>query len=232
MDAFPWREPPLTEDEETDLFMLTLLDDDERPTWSFGGDLQFWATSSFAQSLRSYAREQGLPWYVACMLPIAYSDTPLLHRMLIAPDTFVAFAPDRAREVFDAADEGSFPPFILEVTAAASEGVDRHDKRRIYELLGAREYVIFTPRQGASSTLGGYRRNASDRFVPWLPDSKGRLWSEVLGLYLIARGSLLQAQTPDGQLLLAPEQALTELRRAGQENERLRRELEQYRDKS
>jgi Uma2 family endonuclease len=191
--------------------------------------LQFWAASSFAHSLRNYAREQGLLWYVACMLPIAYSDQPFLWRMLIAPDTFVAFVPDREREVFDAAAEGSFPPFILEVISAASEGEDRRTKRRVYELLGAQEYALFTPLDNSPSTLQGYRRDASGAFVPWQPDSEGRLWSEVLGLFLVARGPLLQAQTPDGRLLLTPEQANAELRRSEEEVERLRRELARYR---
>jgi hypothetical protein len=85
MLKLPWRDPPLTEQEEIDRFMLTFLDDGEVPFWSFGGDLQFWAASSFAHSLRSYAREQRLTWYVASMLPVAYSEQPLLANMLIAP---------------------------------------------------------------------------------------------------------------------------------------------------
>lgn len=47
------------------------------------------------------------------------------------------------------------------------------------------------------------------------------LWSEVLELYLVVRGTLLQAQTPAGHLLLTPE-------RADVENERLRRALARY----
>jgi HAMP domain-containing protein len=77
-----------------------------------------------------------------------------------------------------------------------------------------------------------------------LPDEQGRLWSAVLGLHLVVRGRLLQAQTPEGRLLLTPEQAEfarqraeaelhraeDELRRAEEEIERLRRELERHRD--
>ena len=67
-------------------------------------------------------------------------------------------------------------------------------------------------------------------------DEQGRLWSEVLGLYLVVRGQLLQAQTPDGQLLLTPEQegdarerAEEARQRAEEEAEQLRRELERLR---
>ena len=89
------------------------------------------------------------------------------------------------------------------------------------------------------------------------PDEQGRLWSEVLGLYLVVRGRLLQAQTAEGRLLLTPEETGAALqaaeearrnaeearrreeearrnaeearRRAEEEAERLRRELERYR---
>jgi Uma2 family endonuclease len=229
MGSLPWRDPPLTRQEENDLFMLTFLGDAIEPTWTFGGDLQFWAASSFAHSLRNYARQQRLPWYVASMVPIAYSELPILQKMLIVPDTFVAFVPDREREVFDAAAEGCFPPFILEVISAASEEEDRRTKRRVYGLLGAREYVLFTPREDATSTLEGYQRDAAGAFVTWRADSEGRLWSDVLGLFLVARGPLLQAQTSDGRLLLTLEQAAGELQRSEKEVERLKRELERYR---
>ena len=78
----------------------------------------------------------------------------------------------------------------------------------------------------------------------WRTDSQGRLWSDVLGLYLVVRDRLLQAQTPEGRLLLTPEQEAIarlraeaerqrsdeELRRAKEEIERLRRELERHRE--
>ncbi len=81
-------------------------------------------------------------------------------------------------------------------------------------------------------------------------DPLGRLWSDVLGLYLVVRGAFVQAETPEGRLLLTPEQEAegrrqeaegrrqeaegrrqeAEGRRRAEENvERLRRELEQLR---
>ena len=116
-------------------------------------------------------------------------------------------------------------------------GRDQHDKRTAYALLGAREYALFTPREGRPSTLAGYRRDADGAFEPWPRDDQGRLWSEVLGLYLVARGTLLHAVTEDGELLLSPEE--TEAARAREEtgrvlaegeNARLRRRLARYED--
>ncbi|MFN8540477.1 MAG: Uma2 family endonuclease [Thermomicrobiales bacterium] len=220
-----WRQPPLTKEQSDRLFLLMLDDDTEDAPWMTMGDLQFWSASSFAHSLRSYARRQRLPWYVASMLPIIYDVPGASRRKVLSPDTFVAFVPDHPRSSFDVAAEGGvFPPFVLEVVSPSSVEYDQSEKRHAYDALGAREYALFTPREDAPSTLEGYRRDEHNQFVPWLPDEQGRLWSEVLGLYLIVRGTLLQAQTPGGQLLLTLDQAEEEV-------ERLRRELERYRDR-
>jgi hypothetical protein len=243
MIKVPWRQPPLTKEQENDLFMLLLEDDTEDAPWMVMGDLQFWSASSFAHSLRSYAHEQGFDWYVASMLPITYEWPNAARKKQLSPDTFVAFVEERARTSYDVEAEGGFPPFVLEVVSPSSTARDQQEKRLAYELLGAREYALFTPREGVPSVLEGYRRSAKGQFEPWTPVEQGRLWSEVLGLYLVARGTLLQAQTAEGRLLLTPEQTGAALRvaeearrreeearrRAEEEAERLRRELERYR---
>ena len=134
--------------------------------------------------------------------------------------------------------EGVFPPFVLEVVSPSSVQRDQVEKREAYELLGAREYALFTPRDVAASTLEGYRRGASGAFEAWIPDAEGRLWSDVLGLYLVVRGALIQAQTREGRLLLTPEQEAEAhrqeaeaRRRAEAELERLRGELERHRNR-
>jgi Uma2 family endonuclease len=230
MVQLPTRHPPLTQEEIDDFFMLMLEDDTEDAPWMIMGDLQFWSASSFAHSLRNHARRQGLPWFVASMLPILYRWPNAARKKALAPDTFVARVPDHPRESFDVEAEGGiFPPFVLEVVSPSSVERDEQEKRQAYNSLGAREYALFTPRQGAASSLAGYRRDAAGHFVPWLPDEQGRLWSEELSLYLVVNGPLLQAQTPDGRLLLTPDQADAAVVRAEEEVARLRRELERYR---
>jgi hypothetical protein len=172
-------------------------------------------------------------------------------KKLLSPDTFVAFVPEHPRSCYDVEVEGSFPPFVLEVVSPNSTTRDQVEKRRAYNMMAVREYALFTPREEGPSTLEGYRRAASGAFGRWAPDAQGRLWSAVLGLHLVVQGRLLQAQTPEGRLLLTPEQAEfarqraeterlradaerqrseAELRRAQEEIERLRRELERYRE--
>lgn len=236
MHLAPWRQPPLTEDESNTLFMLLLANDEEDAPWMVLGDLQFWSVTGFAHSLRGYAHEQGLPWYVAGMLPIEFDWPGVEERRKLAPDTFVALVADRPRTSYDLTLEGVFPAFVLEVVSPSSSRRDQRDKRIAYELLGAREYALFTPRARGVSMLQGFRRGQDGRFEPWPLDAAGQLWSDVLGLFLAVNGTLLQAQTPDGRLLLNPEQQMAARLRAEEartrveeENEQLRRELERYR---
>jgi hypothetical protein len=214
MVPMPWRQSPLTREQANTLFMVMLEDDTEDAPWMVMGDLQFWSASSFAHSLRIHAHERGLDWYVASMLPIMYRWPGVKRKKQLAPDTFVAFVPERARTSYDLETEGVFPAFVLEVVSPSSTERDQEEKRIAYELLEAREYALFTPREGSPSSLAGYRRDAAGRFESWPLDTEGRLWSDVLGLYLVVRGAFLQAQTPDGQVLLTPEQIAVAQRRA------------------
>jgi Uma2 family endonuclease len=226
MSAVPWREPPLTKEQEDELFMLMMEDDTEDAPWMVMGDPQFWSASSFAHSLRIYAHEQRLPWYVASMLPIQYTWGKSKRKQQLAPDTFVAFVPARARSSFDVSRERGFPPFVLEVVSPSSIRRDREEKVHAYDLLGAREYVLFTPRSKGSSSMAGYHRDEVGRFVAWPAEADGSLWSGVLHLSLVVQDNLLQARTADGRLLLTPAQEAEARRLAEAEVERLREELD------
>ena len=77
-----------------------------------------------------------------------------------------------------------------------------------------------------SPPLQGYRRGAHGRFEALLSDAGGRLWTEVLGLWLVAEGGALRAVQPDGQLLLTHEESEAARHRAEEELARLRAMLE------
>jgi Uma2 family endonuclease len=206
MIRLPWLDHPLTEKQVRNHLMLTLEDDTEEQPWMTMSDLQFWSASSLAHSLRIYARERQLPWYVASMLPILYRWPGAAAKKQLAPDVFVAFAPDHPRSSYDVESELGFPSFVLEVISPSSSAHDRNDKRIAYEELGAREYVLFTPRDVGQSDLEGYRRTTAGPFEPWPLDELGRLWSDVLGLFLVTNGPILQAETSEGYHLLTPDQ--------------------------
>jgi Uma2 family endonuclease len=199
--ALSWRKPPLTQAEEDDLFMLTLEDDTEDAPWMVMGDLQFDAASSFKHSLREYARTHALPWYVASMVPIRYRWGQSRRKRQLSPDGFVAFVPDRPRSSYDLEAEGQFPPFVLEIVSPASVEREEEEKLKAYDVLSAREYVLFTPREDGRSTVRGYRRDAAGQLVPWPHEADGSLWSEVLSLHLLVEGALLLAETAEGERL-------------------------------
>jgi Uma2 family endonuclease len=223
---------PLTEEERKLLFFVTLDDDTEDAPWMVMGSLQFAASSDLFQSLRDYAARNRLPWFVAGMHPIRFTWPPERRKHQLAPDVFVAFAPDHPRSSFDLAVERHVPPFVLEVVSPSSVERDEGDKRWAYEFLGVREYALFTPSADQPSRLTGYRLNATGTFDPWPTDAAGRLWSEVLGLYLVVQGTTIRAATPDGALLPTLTEAVEAREQAVVENERLRRELERLRRES
>jgi Uma2 family endonuclease len=165
------------------------------------------------------------------MTPILYDWPGRRRKRQLAPDIFVALAPDRPRASFDAAAEG-FPQFILEVVSPSSFERDTDEKTIAYDQLGAREYALFTPRVDQPATLAGYRRDDAGRFAPWPTDERGRLWSEVLGLYLVAQGPTLRAMTPAGVLLPTLGEEAAARHEVELENERLRREIDRLRQQA
>ena len=221
---------PVTEEESKRLFMLILEDDTEDAPWMVMSSLQWAATSDFYQSLHEHFERTAQPWFVAGMMPILYDWPGVTRKRQLAPDIFVAPGPERPRSSFDSDAEG-FPPFILEVVSPSSVGRDEGDKLIAYDMLGAREYALFTPNADDISKLAGYRRDASGRFEPWPRDENGRLWSEILGLYLVPRGAALRLETREGQLLPTFKEAMearveaeVEIERLRQENARFKRE--------
>src|SRR5437870_7689498 len=110
MIQLPWRDVPLTEEQAAALFWVDFKDDTEDAPWMVMGDLQFWSASGFAHSLRAYAHEHNLPWFVAAMMPILYTWGTSSRKRQLAPDVFVAFVPEHPRQSFDVAVEGDFPP--------------------------------------------------------------------------------------------------------------------------
>jgi Uma2 family endonuclease len=215
---------PLTEEESRYLFFATFVDDTEDAPWMVMGSLQWEASVAFYDSVREHAERNQLPWFVAGMLPIIFQEGGERHQ--VAPDVFVAFAANRPRSSFDLEVEGRVPPFVLEVVSPSSEARDQETKRNAYDLLGVREYALFTPKAGRPSALEGYRRNAAGLFERWPKDERGWLWSEVLGLYLVPQGETVRAATPTGALIRTLRESETEIERLRQEIERLRRQAD------
>lgn len=137
-------------------------------------------------------------WYVASMLPIRFSRPTTNVVGQLGPDAFVALAEDRSRQSYDLTAGENPPAFVLDVVSPASVVRDLELKRAAYFELGVREYALVDPTDDlAQPPLQGFRRQ-EERFVPWESDAEGRLRSELLELWLIARGPDLRLMQLDG----------------------------------
>lgn len=126
---------------------------------------------------------------------------------------------------------------VIELTSKSTRREDMNIKLPLYrDVLGVKEYFLFDPLdQYLKPRLQGYRRSRG-RFVPIKP-MDGRLPSKVLDLHLEAEGEWLRLFDPVTQRLVPtyPEQLQAQLEEhrqrhaLEQENERLRREIEDLR---
>jgi hypothetical protein len=209
--------------------LLTPIDDDtEDAPWMSMSDWQYSAVDAFMDALRVHVESLSprpsrlVPLasslsprpYIAAMLPIRYHPNPGdAHTEQLSPDVLVApVSPTVHRDSYRVEVEGAPPSFVLEVVSPSSLERDQVVKPERYEAMGVWEYVLFDPQHTyLTPAVQGYRREAtSGGFVPWVPDAQGRLWSEVLGVWLVAVGEELRLQRSDGSLVPLPRETREE----------------------
>jgi Uma2 family endonuclease len=138
--------------------------------------------------------------------------------------------PIRPRSSYIVEQEGA-PLFVLEVVSPESQARDLETKRERYAAIGISEYGLFAPetaegRRLLEPALQGYRlERSTGEYTRWEPDREGRLFSEVLELWLVERAGALRAQRVDGSWVPTVEEAEAEIRR-------LQVELDAYRRSS
>ncbi|HVC80101.1 MAG TPA: Uma2 family endonuclease, partial [Chloroflexota bacterium] len=137
-------EHTVTRYEDDRAYLLAFADDTEDAPWMVASDRHFLSVVASHFSLRLHGGEAHPEWYVSGELFIFYS-RPDGSVGKVAPDLFVALAPNHLRESFDARREGGFPPFVLEIVSPESRQRDLLEKPRAYDLCGATEYAIFDP---------------------------------------------------------------------------------------
>ncbi|MBV9279396.1 MAG: Uma2 family endonuclease [Chloroflexi bacterium] len=192
------------------------------------GTPQFNAVAVLYDSLKAELRTRKPRPFLAGMLPIRYSLPPGGRVEQLAPDILVAPVPDYPRASYIMEQEGAPPSLVLEVVSPQSRYRDLEIKPERCERLGVREYALFAPRTPDGEAileppLQGYRlHGASGGYAAWESDEEGRLYSEVLELWLVVREGELRAQRRDGSWLPTLEEAEEEIAR-------LRAELEGHR---
>jgi Uma2 family endonuclease len=152
-------------------------------------------------------------------------------RAFRGPDVFWVGGvdPERERDAWIAWEEdGRLPDVIFETLSYSTADRDLNEKKKIYEQeFRTAEYFLFNP---YTQILQGFRLTA-EAYLPILPDRKGRLWSEKLGVFIgLWQGALKKKKRngtwvrlfrPDGTLVpLADEQVEASERQAQAERQR------------
>jgi hypothetical protein len=165
-----------------------------------------------------------------------FSETQTRRNDFRGPDVFVVLDTERReRKAWVVWEEGGrTPDVVIELLSDSTRKTDRGDKKRIYaRTLRVGEYFLFDP---FSKELEGYTLDPlKGEYVPKVPDARGWLLSEQLGLHLGAvesepwgrRDHWLRWLDPTGRALPHSSEALrSETERANRESERANREAE------
>jgi Uma2 family endonuclease len=151
-------------------------------------------------------------------------------RAFRGPDVFWVGGvdPTREREAWISWEEdGRLPDFILELLSPKTARNDRTAKKDLYaRVFGTSEYFLYDPQR---HQLEGFRLAAPGIYRALVPDARGRLWSEQLGVFLgLWRGAWNRREAdwvrlfrPDGSLVPTKEEA--ERQRAEAERRRAER---------
>jgi Uma2 family endonuclease len=135
-------------------------------------------------------------------------------RRFVVPDLFVVRGVSKEeRRFYLTCVEGKAPDFILELLSWKTERRDRTTKKRLYQnTFRTQEYFLFDP---DTRMLDGYRLDSTGRYRALPGDSRGRLFSEVLGLtWGVDRGGWLRVYRPDGTVVPTLEEAAANLQQA------------------
>lgn len=125
--------------------------------------------------------------------------------------------PDRPRQVFDVAQEGTRPCFILEIVSPRYREPDRKDKVAIYEQAGVEEYVIIDPWLQEDGSVSyevlGYRLEKG-RYVAIPPDERGWIYSATNNVWIglnEARNGFVVVDGRTGKPILSAEERVRAL---------------------
>lgn len=139
---------------------------------------------------------------------------------VVAPDLFFVRGIHRHdRRTYKLWEEGIPPQLVIELSSRSTRHEDLGTKRSIYREMGVEEYFLVDPlAEYLTPPLQGFRRGERD-FMTVVPDKAGRLYSQVLGLWLMREGGVLRFVDPEtDQPLLNPvERAEKETARASRE---------------
>ena len=168
-------------------------------------ELHFRQIMLLLQCLELLWRERN-DFYAMGNLTIYYSPRQRKSEYFRGPDFFVVLGTERKpRKSWVVWQEnGQYPNVIVELLSESTFAVDRGLKKEIYQnTFRTPEYFWFDPHtlefKGFELLRGIYQELS--------PNDRGWLWSEQLQLFLGIHDQKLRFFTPEGKLLLTPEEA-------------------------
>ncbi|MGK7884336.1 MAG: Uma2 family endonuclease [Crocosphaera sp.] len=187
------------------IYLPTDLWSDEPPLES---DLHLQQIILLLTCLESFWSDRN-DYYATGNLTIYYNAEQLKKRDFCGPDFFVVLNTEkRPRKSWVVwGEKGQYPHVIVEILSDSTAKVDRTKKKELYQnIFRTPNYFWFDP---VSLEFQGFRLSEGI-YKPINPDENGYLWSEQLGLYLGIYERKLRYFTPEGELVLSP-QELAEL---------------------
>ncbi|PSB20098.1 Uma2 family endonuclease [Phormidesmis priestleyi ULC007] len=149
-------------------------------------------------------------------LSIYYSIRQRKSEDVRGPDFFVVLDTERRdrKSWVVWAEDGKYPNFILEVLSDSTAQVDRGLKKQLYQdVFRTPDYFWFHP---YTFEFKGFKLNYR-HYEAIEPNDRGWLWSDELQLFLGILNEQLRFFTPEGALVLTPEEAeIQERQRADQ----------------
>ena len=145
-------------------------------------------------------------FFVGASLTVYYSQQQLRNRDFRGPDFFlIKNTEKRPRYSWVVWEEdGRYPDLIIELLSDSTAKVDRNEKKVLYQnRFRTPEYFWFDPQD---LEFSGFRLIGQE-YQAIVANEFGRLWSEVLELYLGIHDGKLRYFTPDGELVSTPEEA-------------------------
>lgn len=139
-------------------------------------------------------------------MSVYYSTRQIKSEDVKGPDFFVVLNTERKERkswmVWE--EDGKYPNFILEILSDSTAKNDRGLKKQLYQdVFRTPDYFWFDP---YTLEFAGFKLNYRG-YEQITPNEQSWLWSEELQLYLGILNAQLRFFTPEGELVLTPQEA-------------------------
>ncbi|ELR99611.1 Uma2 family endonuclease [Gloeocapsa sp. PCC 73106] len=144
-------------------------------------------------------------FFIGANLTIYFNRQQLKNKDFRGPDFFLIKETEkRSRKSWVTwEEEGKYPDLIIELLSESTSEIDKTVKKDLYQSrFRTPEYFWFSP---DTFELAGFRLSQG-KYEEIINNDSDKMWSETLGLYLGIYQQQLRYFTPEGKLVLTPEE--------------------------